>query len=111
MVPRRWIQVEGNALQRTRFARHCRFVPQGWFEEGRNSLGEWQDKWHADWVPRGRVEGDGNPVRKRQRDLPKRILTRLTTVFKIKERLDVLQIIILGLATRTSDFCMGHFCK
>jgi len=68
--------VEGNALQGTRFARHCRFVPEGRFVKGRNSLGEWQDKWHADWVPRGRVEGDGNPLRKRQRDLPKRILTR-----------------------------------
>jgi hypothetical protein len=67
--------VEGNALQGTCFARHCRFVPQG------------------------RVEGDGNPLRKRQRDFPKRILTRLNTILKIKERLDVLQIIILGLAT------------
>ena len=29
-----------------------------------------------DWVPRGRVEGNGNLLRKSQRDLPKRILTR-----------------------------------
>ena len=111
MVPRRWIQVEGNALQGICFPRHCRFVPQGRFDKGRNPLGEWQDKWHADWVPRGRIEECRKCLRKRQRDLPKRILTRLTTVLKIKERLDVLQIIILGLATRTSDFCMGHFCK
>ena len=44
--------MEGNALQGTCFARHCSFVPQG------------------------RFEGDGNPLRKRQRDLPQRILTR-----------------------------------
>ena len=85
-----------------RFARHCRFVPQGRFDKGRNSLGEWQDKWHADWVPRGRVEGDGNPLRKRQRDLPKRILTRLNTILKNINRLIMVQIIIFSFVALSS---------
>ena len=69
-------------------------------------MGEWQDKWHADWV-QDRPKAMETLYEPRS---PEKNSDSPHYSFKI-ERLDVLQIIILGLATRTSDFCMGHFCK